>query len=130
MKSDEQILNELARAVEGLFYMSESDYPFQTVIVEGLTPALLRETAGAAVGARVETRDPDDFFARASAVRMSPGAGGRAEPASLHDLLRVLRMNLKDVRVYRVGEVQIRAYVLGKAPSGSWLGLSTILVET
>ena len=45
-------------------------------------------------------------------------------------LLGVLETELADLRVYRVGEISIPVYILGRSPSGSWLGLSTRVVET
>jgi hypothetical protein len=32
--------------------------------------------------------------------------------------------------VYRIGEVNMPVYIIGKSSSGSWLGLSTRVVET
>jgi len=45
-------------------------------------------------------------------------------------LQTILEQNLKDVKVYRIGSVQIKAYILGKLPDGIYAGLSTQLVET
>lgn len=129
MKSDEEILEELRRAADGLWYMSESDYPFEAVRLEGAGepgPARLRELAGAEKGARVETRSLEEFFREGAGVR----AGERPGPASFEGVLRALRENLADVRVYRIGEVNIPVYVLGRSRSGNWLGLRTRVVET
>jgi hypothetical protein len=37
---------------------------------------------------------------------------------------------LKDIRGYRVGEIEIDIYVLGKDSSGDVVGLQTLSVET
>ena len=134
MKSDEQILSELKRAAEGLFYMSESDYPLEPVRLEGAEEPgheRLRELAGAGAEARVETRGLEEFFRPDAASQMPPeGAGGAPRAASFEGVVRTLRENLTDIRVYRVGEINIPVYVLGRSASGSWLGLSTRVVET
>jgi hypothetical protein len=41
-----------------------------------------------------------------------------------------LKAELTDLRVYRVGSTDIDVYILGKHPSGAWLGLKTKVVET
>lgn len=132
MRTDEQLLAELERAAAGLFYMSESDYPFEAVCfenVEKLAPERLRELAGAAEGASVEVRSLEDFFRDARAVELPRGAG-TARPASFKNLVRLLRENLTDVKVYKVGEINIPVLVLGRSASGRWLGVSTRVVET
>ena len=132
MRTDEQILAELGRAAAGLFYMSESDYPLETVclgIVERVGPERLRELAGRGADARVEVMSLEEFFRDAAAAEL-PRGGGPARPASFQGLVRLLRENLTDVKVYRVGEINIPVYALGRSESGSWLGVSTRVVET
>ncbi len=129
MRSDEEILKELARAADGLWYMSESDYPLEPVRLggtDGPSHDRLRELAGAGADARVETTSLEGFFRDEAAVR----AGERPAPASFRGLLRALTENLSDVKVYRVGDVDIAVYVLGRSAGGGWLGVSTRVVET
>lgn len=120
---------ELRRAAEGLWYMSESDYPLEAVRVEGPdepSHARLRELAGAGADALVETRSPEEFFRPGAAVRM----GESPTAASFEGVLRALKGNLKEIRVYRIGSVNIPVYVLGRSGAGNWLGLRTRVVET
>lgn len=129
MRSDEEILSELRRAAEGLWYMSESDYPLEAVLVggaDGPSHERLREVAGESKGAPVETRTLEEFFRDSAAVRM----GEQPAQASFGGVLRALRENLTDVRVYRIGSVNIAVYVLGRGASGNLLGLRTRVVET
>ena len=128
-RSDEEILAELGRAADGLWYMSESDYPLEPVRLEGPdepSHERLRELAGAGADARVETRDLEGFFRDAAAVR----GGTQPTPASFAGVLRALGENLTDIRVYRIGAVNIAVYALGRSARGNWLGVSTRVVET
>jgi hypothetical protein len=133
MKSDEQILSELAGAAEGLLYMSESDYPLEPLRLEGSdgpTPELLRGLAGAPADAPVQALSLEQFF---RAPISEPDWKGGAEIASarrFQTLVRALRENLAEVRAYKVGSVNMPVYVIGRSPGGSWLGLSTRVVET
>ena len=134
MRSDEEILAELTRAADGLWYMSESDYPLEAVRVGGAGEpehGRLRELAGAGKDAPVETRRLEEFFRDGAGVRLGrAGTGEPPTPASFGGVLRALRENLTDIRVYRVGSVNIAVYVLGRSASGTWLGLRTRVVET
>ncbi|HLM57307.1 MAG TPA: nuclease A inhibitor family protein [Pyrinomonadaceae bacterium] len=135
MKSDEEILAELGRAAEGLLYVSETDSALEPVRVEGEGGGepgerQLRELAGKPADAPVEVSDTKRFFRNAVAEADWKGEAEIADARRYQNLVRVLNRELSDLRVYRVGEIQIRAYVLGKSPSGTWLGLSTLLVET
>ncbi len=134
MRSDEEILAELRRAAEGLWYMSESDYPLEPVRVGGPdepSHERLRELAGVGADARVELRSLEDFFRDSAAARQPPaGTSESASAASFRGVVRALTENLSDIRVYRVGETNIAVYVLGQSRSGHWLGLSTRVVET
>lgn len=133
MKSDEEILAELARAAEGLWCLSESDYPlepFRLGAKEAPTPANLRRAAGAGEGAGVESRKPEEFFRPNAFVEDARGEFRPAPAARVLELSRVLAENLSDVKVYRVGEINIAVYVLGRSAGGGWLGVSTRVVET
>lgn len=135
MRSDEEILAELGRAADGLLYMSETDSalePVRVVPEEGGEPSVpqLRRLAGLPADAPVEVFDVKRFFGNAVAEEDWKGEAEIADARRFQNLVRVLNRELSGLRVYRVGEVRIHAYVLGRSPSGSWLGLSTLLVET
>ena len=46
------------------------------------------------------------------------------------NLVSVLKQNLSQLQVYRVGNTNIDAYIIGVTPGGGLAGLSTKLVET
>jgi len=130
MKSDEEILTELARAAEGLLYMSESDHPFEPLrLAGGPTPERLRALAGAEADA-VQTLSLEEFF-RAPASEPSWKEGAElASARRFQALARALAENLSEARAYKVGRINMPVYVLGRSPLGNWLGLSTRVVET
>lgn len=132
MKSDEQIMEELRQAAGGLMMMSESDYPFEVVNWEQsaeVTPDFLRGLTGQPQ-AIVSVESVEDFFRAALKEHEGQAERERQAVEQYRRLLLVLAANLADVRVYKVGEINIAAFVVGKAPSGRWLGLSTRVVET
>jgi hypothetical protein len=133
MKSDEQIMEEIASAARGLFRMSEADYPVEPFRLGGAQapdPAYLRRLAGAAEDAEVSTRKPEEFFRPSSFIEESQGSFGPASAGRVRELSAALLGNLSEVTVYRVGAINIPVYVLGRSAGGSWLGVSTRVVET
>ena len=130
--TDEQLLNELRDATRGLTFMSESDYPFE-VFEWGKaepTPEFLRGLAGGDPAAPVETRTAAQFFRAATSEPDWKGADELAAAKRFQALLRLLEENLSDLKVFRVGAVNLPVYVAGRSAEGTWLGVSTRVVET
>jgi hypothetical protein len=133
MKNDEEMQSELRELTRGMLFMSESDYPLEVVRWEGveeLTPEHLRRTAGVDPDSPVEERAVADFFRVAAGEQEWKGAAELASARKYQSLVRLLEDNLRDVRVYRVGAVNIGVYVVGRSVEGNWLGVSTRVVET
>lgn len=133
MNSDEQIAAELQQATAGLLMMSESDYPFDVVRWEQadeITPDALRRIAALPPDAAVVTESLDDFLRAAMTEHEGQSAEARASAQDFRRLVQRLKTNLQDVRVYKVGTINLPVYIMGRTPSGNWLGLSTRIVET
>jgi hypothetical protein len=133
MKSDEQIMKEIEQAARGLLLMSEADYPFEPLHLEGTdapSAPLLRRLAGVPTEAPVETADLGRLLRPSLLIEVRGDGTVPASAQRAEDLLRALRENLSDVTAYRVGEINIAVYVLGRSPGGGWLGVSTRVVET
>jgi hypothetical protein len=132
MMTDEQLLNELREATRGLTHMSESDYPFE-VFDWGRaepTPEFLRGLDGQPSGAPVETRTAEQFFRTPASEPDWKGAEELAVARRFQALRRLLEAHLSDLKVFRVGTINMPVYVAGRSASGSWLGVSTRAVET
>lgn len=126
-------INAIQQASQGLLMMSESDYPFQTFhwidAPASIENKLLQET-GHDANTLIETTTLDHFF------RNMTSAGDRAdarqqETAARFTLLKnTLLQKLSGIVVYRIGTIQVDAFILGKLADGSYAGLRTRLVET
>jgi len=80
--------------------------------------------------APVKLRTVDDFFARATAEEDWHDQEERETVQKFQNLVGVLKQNLSQLQVYRVGNTNIDAYIVGLTDGGEWAGLSTKLVET
>ena len=114
---DAQLIDQLKRATAGLLVMSESDYPFEIVRWDGSTainPEFLRSLTNEPAESRVEETSVEQFLAS----------------GPFEHLEKFLREHLTDLKVYKVGAINIPVYIIGKSPEGSWLGLSTRVIQT
>lgn len=133
MKSDEEILQKLEQATAGLLFMSEADYPFEVVNwgeLNEITFDYLRGQAGKESDASVQVVSPEKFFATAMSEPEWKEEQELAIARRYQDLVRLLKENLDDLKVYRVGEIDIAVYIVGRTQTGNRVGLSTRVVET
>ena len=131
--SDTDILDRFKAATSGLFFMSESDYPFDTRLWSGVeepTPDQLKSEAGVPADAPVQKLSVDDFFHAATKEHEGQSDVGKALVARYKQLVRTIDENLTDTAVYKFGTINMPVFIVGKAASGDWVGLSTRVVET
>lgn len=133
MKTDEQLIEELKKATEGLLFMSEADYPFEIVRLEGATalnPQHLRELSGAVADAPVESASVEEFFRSAVSEPGWKKGEELVQARRFQSLVRLLKESLSELQVYRVGEINMAVFILGKSASGNHIGLQTRSIET
>ncbi|MET0398667.1 MAG: nuclease A inhibitor family protein [Longimicrobiaceae bacterium] len=125
----------LEAAAEGLLFISETESPFEYEELPGdapeeLTADAVRKALGEPEGTpaaelsldrflagHIEEADPADPVAQESVPRFQA-------------LKQALAGSLADVRVFRVGDVQVSYHALGRAPDGTVAGLSASALET
>jgi hypothetical protein len=128
--------SEVERAAEGLVYTSESDRPFEWFTVAGGAegwPYGADEFArriGAAAGAPVEERTLGRFF-QPHIESTDPSDTRAQEIRPRYEALKaLLAAKLAEVRVFRVGRIEIDCYVVGGDGRGNLAGVRTVAVET
>lgn len=124
----------LEGAAEGLPYLSENEAPFEFVSFgaapDPLTPESFRALAGAPADAPVQEVTLERFLA-GHIERADPEDPGMQALVPRYRALReALASNLQDVRVFRVGRVEIRVYAVGRTAGGELAGLVTTAYET
>jgi hypothetical protein len=127
-----EITDLLKQATTDLLWSSESDYPFELVTwdrnVEMTPTALFSKLEDPK--AAIESTTLTDFFAPVLSVEDWYEEEELAQVKRYTDLLHAIESNLFDVQVFRVGEVEIAVYIVGKTPDGDIVGLKTHVVET
>ncbi|RZJ57031.1 MAG: nuclease [Hymenobacter sp.] len=124
------IQSNLEQAANGLVMMSESEYPFEYISTEDttLSPAVALKLGGKPEGTPVTTTTLDHLLRN-----LTDPASGTVSPAQANQYQQMavaLKSNLAELTVYRVGEVQVDALILGLTPEGTVAGIRTKLIET
>lgn len=135
MDDDSALLATLEDAIADLLWMSEADYPFEVChwsgsAIETLTPATLLEVIEQPPDSPIETVNLDAFFEFATQDQDWHGPTEQATVQRYRELVALLKSHLLDLAVYRVGEIAIDLYILGRTATGSVAGLKTRAVET
>lgn len=124
----------LESAADGLFFLSEIDAPFEWVeLLDAPAGELTPESVARGLGepeVPVETRSLDDFLAGHIEKADPADPVGQENVPRFRALKEAVAATLSDVRVFRVGEVEVRYYVLGRIRDGRVAGLMTRALET
>ncbi len=129
----DSIATQLKQASKGLFFLSETDAPFEVIHwpAQGeLTPAKLLQLTNHPPDAPLEILAVDDFFAIATQEEDWHDEEERETVKRFQNLVSVLKQNISQLHVYRVGNIDIDVYIVGVTDGGGLAGLSTKLVET
>ena len=117
---DQAIIDQLRELSDGLIYVSESEHPFEVVRVE--RPSYL--FTAFEIYRNLEWVRLDEFF------RNHTNPEYHYQAPHFIRLQNYIESTLEDVKVSRTGKIEITAYILGKAPSGNYVGLKTTIIET
>lgn len=125
---------QLESALSGLLLRSESDYPlefvhWQTGSGKKLTADLVRAQLGSPADAKIEEGDPQQLLEQY--CKTQPWFGDdEIEMAKGFQKLRALLNQLNNLRMFRVGEVEVAVVLVGEEAGGDIVGFKTISVET
>ena len=126
--------NELKSAAEGLLYSSETDAPLYTFTWKDgggpLTGEKLLELSNSDPKAKVKEASLEDFFSTQTESCDGQSEDERQSVERFKALQNLISAQLSDVKAFRVGEVKVRYYVVGKTKAGDWTGIWTEAVET
>ncbi|WP_114783933.1 nuclease A inhibitor family protein [Botryobacter ruber] len=133
--NQEQLKQELKKAADGLLMLSETEEAIECFFHEKpdhepFTPDLVVKWAGKPAGKKVEVQELDYFFR--NMVREDPDEGPQQheQAARFRNLVATLKELLQDVKVYKIDEIGVDVYILGRTPDGDYAGYKTIVVET
>ncbi|MCF2145120.1 nuclease A inhibitor family protein [Desmonostoc muscorum LEGE 12446] len=129
-----EISEKLKLSSADLLMISESDYPFEVVLWTGqaqsLTTQKLLQLTNHPQDSQVEEIELDYLFRNCAYEKEWHDEQQKQNVKKFQTLVQTLQNNLNEIKVYRIGTINIDVYILGKTPSGDLAGLSTKVVET
>ena len=130
---EDDLVEQIARKAAGLSYTSETDAPVD-LFVGNTTDAVTRENllsqVGIAANSPVETINFDDFFAPLTTIQNWFGRKEKSNAAKFARLRDLLKNNLEDLNVFKVGAIELDIYVVGLDAKNKLMGIVTKAVET
>lgn len=132
-KTNSEILEQLKRASNGLLFMSESEYPCEAFLWSDIAPATPEKVlilTNHLQDTLVEIIGVDDFFSVATTEEDWHEEEEKATVKRFQSLVETLKENQNNLQVYRLGNKEVDAYIVGQTPTGNLAGISTKVVET
>ena len=125
-------LQEIQNAADGLYFISETDAPFDLVHFNTNSKSVedYLKQVNNKKPAVIETRTLDDFFKSSTTSYPTDTQEQSGRVQRFKFLKETLEHNLSEIIVYRIGQIQIDVYILGKIKDGTYAGLHTRQVET
>jgi hypothetical protein len=123
----------IKKAVRGLYFISESDaeiLSFEGKKAESVTKDVLLEQTGKTDNSVVEEKGFEEFFSKLTEIQDWFGDEEKESAAKFSDLKNLLQKELKDLKVFKVGQTEIDIYVVGLDARSILRGIKTQAVET
>lgn len=127
------LTQQIKNAAEGLWYISETDaeiFPFTGSKADLVTKENLLDQIGKPPDAPVEERGFEEMFKRFITIQDWFGDEEKAIAEKFAALKSVLEKNLTDLKVFKVGRIQLDIYFVGLDKEGNLAGFQTKAVET
>jgi len=121
-KSGDELFREIEEVCEGLVYISEKDAP--------VTAYRSDELVGKDESAPIEIVSFDRFFDRLTTEKDWFGDIQKQRAEKFRRLKGLLEVNLDELRVIRLGKIQVDIVVVGCDRDGRLMGIRTAAVET
>ena len=132
-QKDNKAVEQIKRVAEGLSYISETDAeitPFAGEETEAVTKEEVLKQTKSAVDSPVEERGFAEFFARLTEIQDWFGDEEKKTAQKFVRLKELMEKNLKDLKVFKIGKIQLDIYVVGLNAESKLTGIKTKAVET
>lgn len=127
------LIAQITESAEGLFYISETDaeiLPFAGASAEQVDREEMLKQINKPDDTAVEERTFSDFFARLTEIQDWYGDEEKENVKKFVRLKEVLENNVRDLKVFKIGKIELNVYVVGLDAENTFLGIQTKAVET
>ena len=133
MEDGNAFAEQIKKAARDLYYISETDAeisPFVGEKAECVTREAVLKQVCAERDTPIEERDFEEFFARLTAHQDWFGDEEIETAGKFSKLKELLETNLREIKVFKLGKIQIDIYVVGLDSENRLMGIKTEAVET
>ncbi len=133
ISQNNNLAEKIKNAAEGLYYISETDaeiLPFIGQQAESVIKEEILNQTNSAADSAVEEGEFKGFFARLTEIQDWFGDEEKETAQKFVQLKELLEMNLRDLKVFKIGKIQLDVYVVGLDAENKLLGIKTKAVET
>lgn len=133
--SHEDLIKQLQELTSGLYYISESDYPLEVVVLDqvadnNLTSAILLTLTNQSAGTPVQEETLPFFFRNMTKERADADEETQNKAERFKLLQNFMEQHLQNIKVYCMGKREIKAYIIGKTADNRYIGFKTTVVQT
>jgi hypothetical protein len=131
--NNKELARQIKKVSEDLYYISETDaeiFPFIGNKAEAITGKEVLKQIKSTAETPVEERDFTEFFAYLTQIQDWFGNEEKATAQKFSNLKDLLEKNLKNLKVFKVGKIQLDIYVVGLDAESNLMGIQTKAVET
>lgn len=131
----EQLHQQFQDAVTDLWWTSETDAPFEVIVwpqafEQGFSVPELLKLTGLETELPIQEIPFEQFFFPALQVQDWYGEEEKADVSRFQLLKALIESHLTEIKVFRMGEIQLDLFILGKTEGNDWIALATQAVET
>ncbi|MDQ3711225.1 MAG: nuclease A inhibitor family protein [Acidobacteriota bacterium] len=130
---DDNLIEQIKITVKGLFYISETDaeiLPFVGKQAKAVTKQEILSQTKKAADSIIEERGFAEFFARLTEIQDWFEVEEKDTTQKFVRLKDLLEKNLRDLKVFKIGKIQLDIYAVGLDAEDNLLGIETKAVET
>jgi hypothetical protein len=132
-QAQNDLANRIKKFTKDLYYISETDSeisPFTGRRAESVSQEALLAQTGRTENSEVEERNFEEFFKPLLEVQDWFGDEEKKTAARFSKLKELLQKELKDLKVFKVGSIELDVYVVGLDAEGVLTGIKMKAVET
>lgn len=124
---------QLKKFTKGLFYTSETDaeiLPFVGKRAEAVTTQEIAAQTESKADSPIQEKDFTEFFRSLTEIQDWFGEEEKATAQKFTDLKNLLENDLRYLKVFKIGKIQINVYAVGLDAQSILTGIQTKAVET
>lgn len=127
------LIEQIKKACEGLFYISETDaeiMPFIGSNAQMISKEEILQQTNNPSDVTIEERNFSEIFQRLTKIQDWYGEEEISVANRFAELKSLLENNLKDLKVFKIGNIELDIYFVGLNVDSVLMGIKTKAVET